>query len=234
MDRNYALSFPLANDFNAYVNAALANGEITKDEWYALNNTYFTKLYLSQDNPRGQSGHGGGAQHYAYAHLPIVDAIYKDGTFLDVGCANGHLMEMVHQWAAAVGFDVQVYGIDISEGLVALAKTRLPHWSDHLFLGNSFLWRPEQKFGYVHIGGLGQVPEDDELALFDHLMEHYVADGGRLILGPVWLDFSLDSRYLSMERLLASGVTPTGYVEKTHYSRPNMIRKAIWFDKGTR
>ena len=230
MDRGYALSLPPASDFNGYVNAALANGEITKDEWYELNNTYFTKLYLSYDNPRAQSGHGGSAQHYAFSHLPIVDAFYKDGTFMDVGCANGHLMEMVHKWASALGFDVQVYGVDISEGLLGLSKSRLPHWSDHLFLGNAFYWRPEHKFDYVHIGGVGQVPEDDERALFDHLMEHYVADGGRLILGPYW-QHEGDDRCFGIQRLLDSGVVPSGYVEKTHYNRPGMIRKAWLFDK---
>ena len=93
MDRNSALSLPASGDFNGYINTTLANGEISKEEWYELNNTYFTKAYLSKDNPRAQSGHGGDAQHYAFAHLPIVDAVYKDGTFCDVGCANGHLME---------------------------------------------------------------------------------------------------------------------------------------------
>jgi len=230
MDREHALSLPLASDFNRYVNAALANGEITKDEWYEINKIYFTALYLSHDNPRAQSGHGGSAQHYAFAHLPIVDAIYRDGTFLDVGCANGHLMEMVHQWAAALGFDVPVFGLDISEGLLGLAKSRLPHWSEHFSLGNALYWKPEHKFDYVHIGGLGGVPEDDERALFDHLLEHYVADGGRLILGPAW-QHEGDDRSFGIQRLLDSGVTLSGYVEKTHYNRPDLIRKAWLFDK---
>jgi len=230
MDREYALSLPPAGDFNSYVNAALANNEITKDDWYELNDIYFTKAYLAKDNPRGQSGHGGDAKHYAFTHLPIIDAIYKDGTFLDVGCANGHLMEMVHKWAAALGFDVPVYGVDISEGLLELAKRRLPHWSDHFYLGNSLYWKPAQKFDYVHIGGLSQVPEDDERALFEHLMENYVADGGKLILGPYW-QHEGDSRHFAIQRLLDSGVTPSGYVEKTHYDRPGIIRKAWLFDK---
>lgn len=138
MDKNYALSLPLANDFNAYVNAALSNNEISKDEWYEINKVYFTKLYLSKNNPRGQSGHGGDEYHYAFSHLPIVEAIYKNGTFLDVGCANGYLCEMVHLWAAAVGFDLQMFGVDISEGLIELANSRLSKWREHFYIGNSF------------------------------------------------------------------------------------------------
>jgi len=231
LDRDFVLSLPSANDFNAYVNAGLQNNEINKDDWYELNNLYFTRLYLSQDNPRGQSGHGGDERHYVFSHLPIIEAIYKDGTFLDVGCANGYLCEKVHGWAAAIGFDVQVFGVDISEGLLELARRRLPQWHDHFYLGNTFFWKPEHKFDYLHIGGLGQVPEDDELKFFNHLMDHYLADGGRLILGPTWSD-SDDSRYKGVQKLLDSGIIPTGYIEKTHYNNPNRLRRAIWFDKS--
>lgn len=230
MDKDYALTISPAADFNGYVNAALANNEISKDEWYEINKVYFTKLYLSSDNPRAQSGHGSDEYNYAFSHLPIIDAMYKDGTFLDVGCANGHLMEMVYKWAGALGFALQVYGVDISEGLLELAKSRLPQWSDRFYLGNAFFWKPEQQFDYIHIGGLGGVPEDDELNFFNHLMENYLVDGGRLILGPVWCDDG-DSRSKSIKKLLDLGISPSGYVEKTHYKNPNRLRRAVWFDK---
>jgi SAM-dependent methyltransferase len=231
MDKAFALSLPTANDFNAYVNTALKNGEISKEDWYALNNSYFTKRYLAADNPRAQSGHGGDEYHYAFKHLPLIEAVYRNGTFLDVGCANGHLCEMVHKWATVIGFDLQVYGVDISEGLIALAHTRLPQWRENFVVSNSFNWRPEQKFDYIHVGGLGQVPEEDELLFFEHLMEHYVADGGRMFIGPYWNDEAIDSRCTSVKKLLATGITPSGYLEKTHYSNPHMILKLLWFDK---
>ena len=238
MDKNYVLSLPTANDFNAVVNAALCNNEINKDDWYELNSLYFTKLYLSSDNPRAQSGHSGDEFHYRFSMLPILEAVYKDGTFLDVGCANGHLMEMLYKWGKGIGFDLQMYGVEISEGLFELAKNRLPQWHDRFFLGNSFYWKPDHKFDYIHIGGLGQVPDDDRCAFFNHLMEHYLVDGGRMIMGPYWVDINdtsqhrfLDSRDITEKLIRDFGLSPTGYFEKTHYSKSNMIRKAIWFDK---
>jgi len=84
MEKDYALSLTLANEFNAYIDAALENDEIDKEDWYELNSIYFTKLYLSKDDPRGQSGHGGDENHYIFAHLPIMEAIYKDGTFCEL------------------------------------------------------------------------------------------------------------------------------------------------------
>jgi len=71
MDKNYTLSLKTSNEFNEYLDNALKNNEITKNEWYEMNNIYFTNLYLSKDNPRGQSGHGGDEFHYLFSHLPI-------------------------------------------------------------------------------------------------------------------------------------------------------------------
>ena len=47
MDKNYALSMSNFNEFNAYVNAALDNGEINKNEWYDIVTLHTTKWYLS-------------------------------------------------------------------------------------------------------------------------------------------------------------------------------------------
>jgi hypothetical protein len=236
MDKVHALSLSNSNDFNVYVDAALTSNEITKGEWYELINVYYTRLYLAADNPRAQSGYGGDEFNYMFSHLPILEAVYKNGTFLDVGSANGHLMEMLHKWGTGIGFELQMYGVEISEGLIELARKRLPHWHDRFFHGNSFYWKPEQRFDYVHIGGLGQVPEDDRLLFFNHLMDNYLVDSGRLIIGPYWYESddpngNIDSRNLSEKLIVESGITPTGYIIKTHYSKPNRLRKAMWFDK---
>ena len=229
MDKNYALSIPPSGDFNGYVNAALENGEITKDEWYEINKIYFTKCYLSHDNPRAQSGHGGDAFHYRYSHLQILDAIHKDGTFCDIGCANGHLMEMVHQWAAGIGFDLRMYGVDISEGLIELAQKRLPQWHDHFFIGNAHFWKPTQKFDYIHLRGetVESRHVDGRHIIFTHYMENYMADGGRIIIGPYWYE----NEDTVQRQIRNWGISPTGYSEKTDYKKSNRMKKVMWFEK---
>jgi ubiquinone/menaquinone biosynthesis C-methylase UbiE len=80
----------------------------------------------------------------------VLEAIDRDGTFLDVGCANGYLMESLHRWLQGTGLTVEFYGLDISEGLLALAKARLPHWADRFFLGNALYWvPPANSFGLI-------------------------------------------------------------------------------------
>ncbi len=55
----------------------------------------------------------------------VADAIDRDGSLLDVGCANGYLMECLPRWTP---FDVEPYGLEISSDLAELARRRLPHW----------------------------------------------------------------------------------------------------------
>ena len=57
-------------------------------------------------------------------------------------------------------------------------------------------------------------------------MELYLVDGGRMILGPYWSEN--DDRAPDNDSVR---VPPTGYVIKTHYSKPGVLRKAMWFDK---
>ncbi|MCL2548766.1 MAG: class I SAM-dependent methyltransferase [Symbiobacteriaceae bacterium] len=54
---------------------------------------------------------------YRFSQMILLEAVHKDGTFLDVGCANGHLMEMLHKWGTGIGFDLQMYGLEISQVL---------------------------------------------------------------------------------------------------------------------
>src|SRR5256885_1786286 len=88
-----------ASPFFDRLDVALAAGEIDEAEWYRQVAAFITPHYLGGDNPRAQSGHSGDEAHWEHARSLVVDAIDRDGTFLDVGCASGHLMECVNRWA---------------------------------------------------------------------------------------------------------------------------------------
>jgi hypothetical protein len=63
-----------------------------------------TPAYLLEDNPRTQSGFNGDEDHWIQARGLIADAIDRAGTFLDVGCANGYLMECLERCTAQKGY----------------------------------------------------------------------------------------------------------------------------------
>jgi len=207
---------------------ALDEDRISEEEWFEIHCQFFTGKYLAADNPRSQSGHGGDEAAYRYTRGMLLEAIDRNGTLLDVGCANGHLIEKLHEWLSGSVLDVEVHGLDISQGLLELAKKRLPHWSDRFHLGNALHWIPTTKFDFVCIAELAYVPKKRDRALLYHLFEHFVAPGGRLILGP---SGEKRNNRETEEKVRAWGYAPTGYCEKSHQSEPALCRRMFWFDK---
>jgi 8-oxo-dGTP pyrophosphatase MutT (NUDIX family) len=154
--------------------------------WFRDNTRLLENLYLRSDDPAMQSGKGGGMESWSVSRRIIADAVDGDGDFLDVGCANGLLMESVHRWCAEDGHVVEPYGLDISAGLGDLARRRLPRWADRIWTGNAWTWTPQQKFRYVHTR-LEYVPEHHR-AEFVQRQLGWVEPGGRLLITVASLD----------------------------------------------
>jgi SAM-dependent methyltransferase len=207
--------------------ALLDQGLITEEQWFANQERYFADLYLSTDNPRMQSGHGGDEARYRYTQEMILDAIHGDGTFIDIGCANGLLMERLRTWSVEKGHTLEFYGLDISDRMVALAKRRLPHWKDRFYVGNALNWNPPMRFTYVCVKELDYVPRTRRKELFTHLLDKYVQKGGRLILGP-WTERS-DEQGIGQETT-RWGYPPSGSSSKPHQDQPLLIRRVHWYE----
>jgi hypothetical protein len=107
----------------------------------------FERAYLAGADDRAQSGFNGSPERWRAAREGIVEAIDRDGTFLDVGCANGLLLESVVNWSP---FAIDPYGIDFAPGLVHLARRRLPQWADRLWVADVVSWIPPRSFDFVH------------------------------------------------------------------------------------
>ena len=135
------------------------------------------RQYLAAADARGQSGFRGDAARWERARRPMLEAVHRPGTFLDVGCANGLLMESVHAWSNG---ELEPYGLDVSERLVALARRRLPHWADRMYVGDALTWTPPRRFDFVR-SELVYAPPERRAELVEGLLE-LVAPGGRLIL----------------------------------------------------
>jgi len=139
------------------------------------------RAYLAGTNPRQQSGFGRDERDWERFRRPVVAPVYRDGTYLDVGCASGLLMESVVRWAAEDGHRVEPYGLDISEKLAELARERLPAWRDRIFTGNALFWEPPFAFDYVRTE-MVYVPHHRRREYAERLLARVVAPGGRLIL----------------------------------------------------
>jgi SAM-dependent methyltransferase len=139
--------------------------------------------YLRGRTPQEGSGFGGDASRWRAHREIIVHGIDRSGSFLDLGCANGLLMESVREWAAERGFAIEPYGVDLAPGLVALARSRLPQWADRIEVGNAIDYRPTggRRFTFAH-ALLDTVPPARHADLVRHALDALLEPGGRLLV----------------------------------------------------
>ena len=212
------------------LNVALQAGDIDEDGWYREVAAIITPAYLAADNPRSQSGHSGDDEHWTQARGLIVDAIDKDGTFLDVGCASGYLMECVQKWAGEQGSKIEPFGLDIAPELAALARHRLPKWADRIVVGNAIDWQPQERFDFVRTG-LEYVPDRRQKDLIDHLLHDVVAPGGRLIIGTYNEEVMQTQDHPFLETKLKTwGYSVAGRSERRHYHDERLMYRVLWLE----
>jgi len=170
--------------------AAESYRTLDEQAFYADNRRTLEPAYLRGATPEQGSGFGGDAGEWRQARWHITEGIAGDGTFLDVGCANGLLMESVAVWCAERGLAVEPYGVDISSALAELARRRLPRWAGRIWAGNAVDWRPPGglRFDYVHIL-LDCVPRARRADLVRHHLACTVRPGtGRLLVSDYAAD----------------------------------------------
>lgn len=157
------------------------DSSLHNDDYYADLQQLLEDAYLQADNPRSQSGFSGDDARWERGRRVIAQAINHDGTFLDIGCASGYLMETITSWAAEDGYTIEPYGLDLSPRLADLARSRLPHWTGRIYTGNAIDWTPPGRFDYVRTE-LVYVPEKERPGYVQRLLDDLVAPGGRLIV----------------------------------------------------
>jgi 2-polyprenyl-3-methyl-5-hydroxy-6-metoxy-1,4-benzoquinol methylase len=165
---------------------AAARSYLAQDEqaFHAASMRTLEPAYLKGVTPQQGSGFGGDGTAWRQARRHIAEAVVVSGTFLDVGCANGLLMESVAAWCAERGLTVEPYGVDLSPALAALARRRLPRWADRIWTGNAIDWLPPGglRFDCVHIL-LDTVPRARAADLIRHHLAGTVRPGtGRLLV----------------------------------------------------
>ena len=156
----------------------LADDEL---RYFSENRARLETHYLRSGDARQQSGFGRSEADWARYRSAIIAPVKRSGTFLDIGCANGLLMECVARWGDDAGFRLEPYGIDVSDKLVRLAKHRLPHWKNRIFAANALLWEPPTSFDFVRTE-LVYVPPPRRREYVERLLNHFLLSGGKLLV----------------------------------------------------
>jgi hypothetical protein len=202
----------------AEIDGRLERGEIDEAGWHAAIAAIIVPAYLAADTPWGGSGKLGTTADWEHTRSLITDAIDRDGTFLDVGCANGYLMESIPRWTP---YQVEPYGLEITPELASLARERLPDWADRIWTGNALMWEPPMRFTYIRTG-LEYVPVGRRRDLVAHLLTWC----DRLVIGV----FSEQRHKHVTEELVGSwGFSVAGRSERAH-REPIMAYRCIWID----
>jgi SAM-dependent methyltransferase len=162
--------------------ADAARRALSEEAFYRDRLLLLETSYLRDGTPRGGSGFRGTAADWRAQRGHLCQAVDRDGSFLDVGCANGHLAESMVAWCAERGVRLEPFGVDLSAGLVAEARRRLPGWADRFWVGNALDWTAPRgrRFDFVHTL-LDLVPDNRVGQMVRHHMERLVAPGGRLL-----------------------------------------------------
>ena len=204
--------------------AALARDELTQSGWHRAVTDALADAYLAESDPRWQSGFDGDPELWREARAFLLDAIPNSGTFLDVGAANGHLIECLAMWARARGVELEVFGLELNPSLAAEARRRLPALADRIYVGNVVDWQPPLRFDYVRTG-LEYVSASHVSALIRRLLNVVVAPGNRLLVGPI----NADQRDETITAFHAAGSFPN---EISATDREGKTRFVIWASDG--
>ncbi|HEU4628640.1 MAG TPA: class I SAM-dependent methyltransferase [Gemmatimonadaceae bacterium] len=200
---------------------ALARGAIPEPEWQRRVSDALAAAYLADDDPRWQSGFDGDAALWRQARELVLDAVPRSGSLLDVGCANGHLMECLAVWARERGLELTLYGLELSPALADAARRRLPAWADRIHTGNVAEWVPPARFTYVRTG-LEYVAPRSRARLVARLLRDVVEPAGRLIVGPVYESDVADT----VRSFVDAGVPEPAVVGTT--DRNGKTRHVVW------
>jgi hypothetical protein len=200
----------------AAIDAAYARGELDDAGWHEAMASLVVPAYLAAETPAGGSGSSRDEAGWERARSLLADAVEPGQAFLDVGCANGYLMESMARWAR-----VESYGLEISPELARLARSRLPQWADRIWVANALHWEAPTRFDVTRTA-LGYVPHP----LRRELVERLLSSCDRLVVG-VFNEERADS---ALEREVASwGFRVTGRAERPH-PHPLLAYRAFWID----
>lgn len=171
------------------------------EDWFAEVKQTLETAYQSASTPWQQSGKSGTFEDWTRLRIANLAPVVRSGTYLDIGCANGYLLECLVVWARLKGIELTPYGLDYSAELITLAQHRLQS-SGNLYVANAWSWIPPQRFDYVRTE-LDYVPRNHRKAFVERLLAEMVAQDGRLIvsqyrsrqddLSQGWIDQELES-----------------------------------------
>lgn len=182
--------------------------------------------YLAAGGGPGGSGSGDlseGAWRAKRQHLAVP--MDGDGTWLDVGCANGHLLATLPGWARERGVAIEPCGLELLPRVAELARLLHPQLAGSIWTGSVMSWSPPRRFRYVTAID-DAVPFDGLGVLVARLLREVVAPGGRVIISS-YTGAGQPPRQL-FDDLRTAGHPPDGIIRIDRPGRAPLL--TAWLD----
>jgi hypothetical protein len=199
------------------------------ENWDRRTAELLEEAYLAAgDGPRGSGSTSASEGDWRAKRQHLAVPMDRSGTWLDVGCANGHLLTTLPQWAAERGVAIQPHGLELLPRVAQLARSLHPELAHRIWTGTVMTWEPITKFHYVTALD-DAVPPDHLGALIERLRSLFVEPGGRVIISSY--TNGGDSPRSLFRHMQEAGHHPSGII---HIDRPN--RSALltaWIDIPT-
>ncbi len=152
------------------------------DAWDARTRDLLEQAYVEAgDGPRGSGSGQASLGDWRAKRQQLAVPMDRDGTWLDVGCANGFLMATLPSWCAERDVTIEPYGPELLPKVADLARALHPTLAERIWTGSVMQWSPPQLFTYVTTLE-DQVPPDRLGDLVGRLLDTFVEAGGRLIV----------------------------------------------------
>ena len=196
-----------------------------RDAYFREGERITREYYLADPtNPYRQSGKTGGARHWEITRRCIAEAVNADGDYLDLGCANGLLLDSLVGWCANRGYAITPHGVDFILELVELAQQRLPEYAANFHVANAFTWQPPRRYRFVQLLLQTTVPPADQRDFVSRVLHEIVAAPGRLIVSVYGLGNSATPQ-VAVKILEGLGFEAVGATACVSAS-------VAWIDKG--
>jgi SAM-dependent methyltransferase len=151
-------------------------------DWDAQTKDALEAAYVAAGaGPRGAGSSSASEGEWRAKRQHLTIPMDAHGSWLEVGCANGHLLATLPSWTAERGVTVTAHGLELLPPVAALARSLHLELADRIWTGSVMSWQSPMRFRFV-TATTDVVPPTGLRALISKLLADVVAPGGRLIL----------------------------------------------------
>jgi hypothetical protein len=196
--------------------------------WNERTRRLLEESYLEAGTGPGGSGCGRDEDGWEQRRRPLVEAFHRSGTWLDVGCANGYLLETLPTWVSRRNVTLEPHGLELIPSVADLARARLPHFAAHIHTGDVTEWEPTRRWTFV-TALTDAVPPAGLATLVRRLLDRFAEPAGRVIVSSYGSSTLRQPAEDVAERLSEEGFDVAGAAQ-ARSADGIIVTQTVWID----